>query len=111
MCENAIARLAGRDWPCAVGLAAGSGTKLRDRLAAGEARVAHYIEFHGGRVIEAELVGKNTGFLFYLTPGDTEIGIVPLADNVQRVQRNSKAQQAEASSGAAEGSRAAAPPG
>ncbi|MCK7592929.1 hypothetical protein [Pseudomarimonas salicorniae] len=77
-----------------IGFAAGSGSEVRKRLAEGKAEVDHRIEFQDGSVIEAELVGKNTGFLFYFIPGETELSIVPLADNVRRVQRRGAADPA-----------------
>ncbi len=70
-----------------IGFGGGSGSGIRERLAAGEAQIDHPVEFHDGRTAEVELVGKNTGFLFYFSPGDSALSIVPLADNVHRVQR------------------------
>lgn len=70
-----------------IGFGIGSGSELRGRLAAGEAEIDHRVEFHDGRTVQVELVGKNTGFLFYFSPGDTALSIVPLADNVHLVQR------------------------
>ena len=86
-----------------IGFAAGSGVELRKRLAEGDARIDHRIEFHEGKAVEVELVGKNAGFLFYFTLGDTELSIVPLADNVHRVQRLDKAQREAAASKAEQG--------
>ncbi len=82
-----------------IGFAAGGGMKVRERLAEGEAKVDHLIEFHDGRLVEIELVGKNTGFLFYFAPGDTELSIVPLADNVRRIQRIGKSAPKRATDG------------
>lgn len=94
-----------------IGFAAGSGMELRKRLAEGEARIDHRIEFHDGKVVDAELVGKNTGFLFYFTTGDTELTIAPLADNVHRVQRINTGQRAAENSAAAEVGEASSPSG
>ena len=79
-----------------IGFAASSGQDLRQRLVEGEARIDHRIEFHDGRSVAVELVGKNTGFLFYFAPGDTALSIAPLADNVHRVVRLSAAATAAA---------------
>lgn len=90
-----------------IGFAAGGGLELRERLAEGDARVSHRVDFRDGRSFEVELVGKNTGFLFYFVPGDTELSIVPLADNVQRVQRLGKS----AGAGRGQGSEVPKSPG
>jgi hypothetical protein len=70
-----------------IGIGSGAGMAVRERLSAGEAIVDHRVVFHDGRAVEVELVGKNAGFLFYFGVGDTALNIVPLADNVHRVQR------------------------
>ena len=86
-----------------VGFGAGAGMDVRERLATGEAEPDHRIEFRDGRSVEVELVGKNTGFLFYFAPGDRVLSVVPVADNVHRVQR--LAPQAEAAGPSAQSSK------
>ncbi|NCO19641.1 MAG: hypothetical protein GW900_06275 [Gammaproteobacteria bacterium] len=70
-----------------IGIGSGAGMAVRERLSTGEAIIDHRVVFHDGREVDVELVGKNAGFLFYFGVGDTALSIVPLADNVHRVQR------------------------
>ena len=70
-----------------LGLGLGAGMAQSERLAAGETRLDHRIEFLDGAVEEVELVGKNSGYVFFVRPDSTVVTIAPVADNIRTIQR------------------------
>lgn len=69
-----------------LGLGVGSGTATRDRIHAGDLRIDHRIAFLDGVTEEVDLIGKNSGYLFFVRPGETILTIAPVADNVRTIQ-------------------------
>jgi len=85
----------GRTWlpMCAValiaaflGLGIGQGAAKRDDLQAGELDANTRLTFGDGEVIDAYVVGINSGYVFYVEPDATEVTISPIADNIQSLQ-------------------------
>lgn len=70
-----------------LGLGVGAGMAQSERLATGKARLDHRIEFLDGAVEEVELVGKNSGYVFFVRPDSTVVSIAPVADNIRTIQR------------------------
>ncbi len=64
-------------------LALGADTDTRDRIISGELRLDHRVVFLGGVIEKADLIGKNTGHVFFVRPGETPLTIAPAADNVR----------------------------
>ncbi|MGB0514933.1 MAG: hypothetical protein ACPGJE_08850, partial [Wenzhouxiangellaceae bacterium] len=70
-----------------LGLGLGAGMAQSERLAAGDTKLNHRIEFLDGVVEEVELVGKNSGYVFFIRPDSTVVTIAPVADNIRTIQR------------------------
>lgn len=85
----------GRIWlpMCAValiaaflGLGIGQGFAKQDRLQAGELEANTRLTFGDDEIIDAYVIGINSGYVFYVEPDATEVTISPIADNIQSLQ-------------------------
>ncbi|MEE4298275.1 MAG: hypothetical protein V2J24_02435 [Pseudomonadales bacterium] len=73
-----------------LGLGLGQGIKQREALLAGETTPDSRLTFTDGTVIDADVVGINSGYVFYVLGGDTEVTISPIADNLRSLRALSK---------------------
>lgn len=69
-----------------LGLGLGQGIKQREALLAGEMTPDTRLTFTDGAVVDADVVGINSGYVFYVLGGDTEVTISPIADNLRSLR-------------------------
>lgn len=70
-----------------IGFGLGGGFKMQERLRAGEIKPNHAITFTSGQAVEVKLIGHNSGYLFYVEPGDSTVTIAPVQGNVVRIEQ------------------------
>lgn len=70
-----------------LGLGVGMGAATSGRLAGGESRPDHNITYADGTVEAVDLIGKNANYLFITRPGETEVTIVLISENIRTIAR------------------------
>lgn len=69
-----------------LGLGIGQGYAQRADLAAGTMTPDTRLTFGDGEALDANVIGVNSGYVFYVEPGATEVTISPIADNIQSLR-------------------------
>lgn len=69
-----------------LGLGFGQGMAQREELLAGTMDADTRLTFNDGETLDAHVVGINSGYLFYVEPGATEVTISPIADNLRSIR-------------------------
>ena len=69
-----------------LGLGVGQGFAQGRDLATGEMEPDTRITFGSGESVDAYVVGINSGYVFYVEPGATEVTIAPIAENIRSLQ-------------------------
>lgn len=70
-----------------LGYGIGRGSKLRSRMATGIHTMTHELVMADQQVREVKIVGQNSAYLFYLTQGQKEVTITPIADNIREIRK------------------------
>lgn len=69
-----------------LGVGVGQGYAQREDLVEGSMQPNTRLTFNDGGALEAFVVGINSGYVFYVLEGDTEVTISPIADNIQSLR-------------------------
>jgi hypothetical protein len=64
----------------------GSGIAQKSHISKEGPSPSHRLIFADQSVLEVELLGKNSGYLFYLPAGEKEVAISPIAGNIREIQ-------------------------
>lgn len=68
-----------------IGTGVGQGSRAKEHLAAGTLAYNDRVVFIGGAEIKAEILGKNSAYLFYVVPNDPVVRVSPLEGAVQQI--------------------------
>jgi hypothetical protein len=69
-----------------LGLGIGQGFAKREDLQAGQLEANTRLIFGDDEIVDAYVIGINSGYVFYVEPEATEVTISPIADNIQSLR-------------------------
>ena len=73
-----------------IGYGFGGGSKIKERMQASDLRLLHRIIFVNQQGIDVELVGNNSGFVFYIEKGNSHVTASPILGNIQKIEQIKK---------------------
>ncbi len=69
------------------GLGLGSGYKIKERMESESIEMEHLIFFQNNKAVKANIIGKNSTYLFYVTEGSQSLIISPIPGNVYKIEQ------------------------
>ncbi len=69
-----------------VGLGLGKGTKMKERMESGDLLPRHRLTFQDGKSLEVRMVGNNSSYIFYVAKGAKSVTVVPIQDNITKIE-------------------------
>ncbi len=70
-----------------MGYGFGGGLVKKDMLQSGTLKPDAIIEFQNGNIVNAHIIGNNSGFIFYVSENEKSVTVSPLQANVLRITR------------------------
>lgn len=70
-----------------IGFGLGSGQKISQKLENGKLENNHQITFMDNTALKVNLIGHNSEYLFYAAEKDTIVTIIPIQDNIKKIQK------------------------
>lgn len=72
-----------------LGHGAGSGRSTAERLSEGRINLDYRLTFSDGQSVDVDLIGKNSGFVFYVLEGQRHVTVSPITANIRSIGRAS----------------------
>ncbi len=69
-----------------IGFGLGRGQKISEQLEKGELENNHQITFTDNTTLKVNLLGHNSEYLFFAAEKDTIVTIIPIQDNIKKIQ-------------------------
>lgn len=70
-----------------LGHGVGSGLSTSERIAEGRTVLDYRLSFADGTVEDVDLVGKNSGFVFFVRPGQSHVTAAPITANIRAIDK------------------------
>jgi len=73
-----------------VSMRTGMGIGTKKKLTNKDVKANYKLVFKDNTTLDVKKVGQNSGYFFYIIPGEKEITITPIADNLKQIKRMPK---------------------
>jgi heme/copper-type cytochrome/quinol oxidase subunit 2 len=73
-----------------IGYGFGGGSRIKERMHTSDLRLEHRIMFINKERVDVELVGNNSGYVFYIEAGNRHVTASPIPGNIQKIERINK---------------------